>query len=626
MEVQAVNLGAALIFLSALVIISRFRRKLMMENLEAYRYISSGLIIVTLVTVAHLFNSTGIFSSVPFLSEPIFFKLTGWIATITGVVLLANGISGWLSIGHSFSGKSEKKNNRYDLLKEIEQLVAVESRTSVILKITLEHIVKQFKVNEGAVFIYGRQNQKMHFLSGISTLSSDVSHLEQIVAVPSDADDSHAEEWQVNENIHLDIPSDTNTPNMLLPIRADGKLAALVLLWTGSRNIENENLVVLKLAMDIVGRTLVSRKQKIEIEHLNNKSREVNRLQNIIDCSGNFDDNMVKIARLLRELIETEYVSLTVAYSNRDSRRFTVGQNGTLLSEKGIDSGWQQDISKTKWGANAPVTVSTDIEEIPQFVHDILNSSNLKKFIVVPVVERNRTTAVLLLGFANKSGTSSRNFDILKSIIPVFGRLIEAEISRYNEEQFRRRHALINRFLANCTTEPEMSLLYQKAANILLKELKTSAVRIATFEEDGTFLKSRALSLSHVIGNMVPHDGYMIMSLMPFHRLVRDNGRLMVINQENHDGQMSVAEARQMYHADLKSALLIPIVTKGKVRGIISLADRRRRERFQYTTNNVLFASSIAATLALASTSYELSETVPVEQEHLERESNVTNM
>ncbi|MEA2030927.1 MAG: GAF domain-containing protein [candidate division Zixibacteria bacterium] len=626
MENQAINLAIALLFLSALIIVYRSKHRLMARNGDIYYNISSGLGIIALVAVARLCNYVGFFTAVPFLSEPLFFKLASWIAIITGVVLMASGVSGWMEIGRHIRGTSDLRNNRDDLLRQIEQLATVENRVSVILKTTLEHIVQRFEISEGAVFIPERQSRKMRFLSGVNALQMDVSHLQRIDITPVDVNNSNAKEQHLDENINLDIPSGTNPPSAILPVRVNNKLAAVVLLWADSASISNEDMAVLKLAMEVVGRTLANRKQQIEIEYLKNRNSEIDRLRSIINFGGNFDDNVVKIAHSLKELFGTEYVSFTVAYSSRDSSRFTVGQNGTLLSEKGLDTEWKQEISKTNWDSNSPLVVNSNMSNIPQFIQNILSGIGIKELVVIPLREGGHTMAVLLLSQVKETETSYRNFEILKGMTPIFNRLVRAEINRYDEEQFLHRHSLINHFMKDCTKEPKTQQLYQEAANILLRELRTSVVRISTFEGNGIFLKSRALSLSHTAQNIVPDDGYMIMSLMPFHRLVQNNGRLMIIDQENSNGQMSQAEAEQMYNSVLRSALLVPIIVGQKVNGIISLAERRKRERFRYTSSDIIFVSSIAATLALAMSSGKLSEVEPYEREQTDKTPTMSDM
>ncbi|MBU8932405.1 MAG: GAF domain-containing protein [candidate division Zixibacteria bacterium] len=588
MEGQTVNLGAGLISLSALVVVLRFRPMILALSGEVYRHISSGLVIMALVATARLGNDAGFFVSVPFFSEPLFFKLTSWIATITATVLLASGISGWLERGRSPQAQSDKKDNRYDLLKQIEQLVAGESRTTLILERVLELIVGGLRISKGAIFVRQQRTGTISFLSAAGGLEKDVDLLRSISTSASSTDES--------DDIAVEVPPGSESPRVVMPLRVKGKLVAVFLLWTDKIGLSIEDQDVVRLVMDILGRSMTSRKLQLEVEYGRQQNRETENLQEIIDSGGNFDDRVVRVARLLRGVTGAEYLSFTMAYTGRDSRRYTVGRNGTLLSEKGLDPIWLEDLSSTMTDGTHPFMATTDMEQMPPFVGDIMKATGVKDLLVVPLQDTNCTKAVLLLGPVHARG---RTLHTLRAMIPVLARMLSAEIGRYEEEQFRRRHTLVNCILSELASESESQQVYQKAANVLLRELRTSSVRISTFEENGTFLRSRALALTHSQDDMVPADGHMIMSLMPYHRLVRDHGRLMVINQENAEGTMSQAETRQMYRPDLKSALLVPITLGQQVCGVISLADRRRSDRYHYTPCDVLFVSSVAAAVAL---------------------------
>ena len=373
-------------------------------------------------------------------------------------------------------------------------------------------------------------------------------------------------------------------------------MVAVFLLWTDKAGLSPEDQEVAEMVIETLTRAMTSRKLKLEVQYVRQQNRDADHLQKIIDSGGNFDDRVIRVARLLRGVTGAEYLSFTIAYAGRDSRRYTVGQNGTLLSERGLDPIWLEDLGTTMSEKNNPLKVTNEMEHVPSFVRDIMGATSINELLVIPLQDSNRTNAVLLLGPVKSSGRGSQT---LRVMMPILARMMAAEISRYEEEQFRRRHTLVNSILNKLALEPEPQEACRKAANVLLRELRTSSVRISTFEENGTFLRSRALALTHDRTDMVPDDGYMIMSLMPYHRLVRDNGRLMVINQENAEGMMSQAETRQMYHPDLKSALLVPITVGHQVCGVISLADRRRRNRYQYTPCDVLFVTSIAAAVAM---------------------------
>jgi len=193
-----------------------------------------------------------------------------------------------------------------------------------------------------------------------------------------------------------------------------------------------------------------------------------------------------------------------------------------------------------------------------------------------------------------------REIELIEAAVPLLSHLVTEEVYRYKIGVNERRVDLINSFLADCGRVSSLQDLFEQAAALLSRELRTSMVRISTYEYDGAFLKSRALASMRPIEGLTPVDGHMILSLMPYHTLVRETGRLMMINQEQTDKKITEAEARQVCRPDLQSALLVPVTVGQETLVVISLAELRRWSRYQYNQSDVMFASLVASGLSLA--------------------------
>ncbi|MFQ6008722.1 MAG: GAF domain-containing protein, partial [Candidatus Zixiibacteriota bacterium] len=83
------------------------------------------------------------------------------------------------------------------------------------------------------------------------------------------------------------------------------------------------------------------------------------------------------------------------------------------------------------------------------------------------------------------------------------------------------------------------------------------------------------------------------------HEQVRNTGRVILVNQQNINSKITQAEATQIAIPEIKSALLVPIKVDEEVVGVISLAETRSWNRYQYSESDILLASSVASALSL---------------------------
>ena len=131
-----------LIPLLALVAVLKLKRQVSAEGSSSYYQIISGLIILSVVSVAQTYYAQGLLASVPFLSEPVFNDLISWIATITGATFLVSGVTRWLPLSRAYRKYNRERVLKLEFVKKVEQLVGVETRLDEVLDKTLEHMLE----------------------------------------------------------------------------------------------------------------------------------------------------------------------------------------------------------------------------------------------------------------------------------------------------------------------------------------------------------------------------------------------------------------------------------------------------------------------------------------------------
>jgi len=601
MELQMIDLVVPLFFLSALVLVARFKKQLSEESKESYRFISAGLIILTLVELSQVYDKTGLFNTLPFVSEPLFYQLVFWIGVITGLTFLVSGISRWLPLSRTYRKYNRSLLKRLEFLKRVEQLVGVERRLPVILSQSLQYMVEHYSFLGGAVYIYSQKRKELVFLSSSVPNHVAEADIKQIVFDEGYEQKLLKNSFSCNGLIFKKVPETIPQPNLSLPLVVGEKLSALFLLWQDEKVIcDDEERINLKIATDIIARKVELDKERLANAFLAKQQAWLRSLGEVIDHKRGCNENVSGIARWLLEMIPHDLFSLNIIYDNKNIQRFSIGEDRMLLAEKGLNLHSHNPLLKYTLESSQPLVVEDTRQKTIAPIDEMILSSGMRSLAVFPLGFRGTTVGTIVVASKQTSRFKGREIELIKCAVPLLSSLVIQDIHRYEVNLRERRIELLNSFLLDCGRSPNLLSLFEQTTRLLSKELKTSVVRISTYDYGGAFLKSRSLSSLRPIEKVTPADGDMILSLMPYHTLVRDTGRLMLINQQDTDRKIPVAEAKQVASSDLKSALLIPVKVEKQVLAVISLAEMRSWDRYRYTEADILFASSIATALSLA--------------------------
>ncbi len=601
MEIPVADLVVAVFFLSALVLVARCRTQLSGESREGYRYISAGLVILTLMAVSSLYSKIGVFCSIPFLSDPVFYRLIFWIGTITGLTMLVSGMSRWLLLSRDYRKFDREKWRRLDFIKRVEQLVGVERRLPVILSKTLQYAAEHFDLRSGAVYIYSQGQQKPVFLCSCGLAPITDQELRTISFDENVADNLPENDSSPMDSIVIGVPASITRPDMTMPVAVNRKISAVFLLWQGEKSVlDVEDRINLKIAAGIISREVELQKRQLDESFRKQQADWLQSLVTAVDHRKPIKESILRISRWLTEVLHTELISFTITYEKKNTQRYSVSEDGALLNEKSVNDPSHRVFLNHVLDSDKLVVVNDVRAKTTVPVEKMILDSGMKSLVAFRLGYGQRTGGAVVIASRQANRFRAREIELINVAVPFLSHLVSEEIYRHHSSIHERRVALANSFLADCGCVVNLQDLFQQAATLLSKELRTSVVRISTYEYDGAFLKSRALVCLRPIEGLTPTDGHMILSLMPYHTLVRETGRLMMINQEHTDKKMAEAEAGQVFSADLKSALLIPITVGRQVLAVVSLAEMRRWTRYQYSPADVLFAGSVASGLSLA--------------------------
>ena len=585
----------SLILLLALLLVARYRKAICAVDRGSFNNIAAGLVILALVSIGRVYNDLGIFHQTPFLSESTFYELIHWIGIITGFAFMISGISTWLPLAKNARQFNQTRFSRLEFVKKTEQLIGVESRLDKVLSATLDNILDHFEFTQGLVLTYSSQHKStrtVDFKIDDTTLTDRMNY----VSFDERKWHGYSDTGVTDTHMFGGIPNALGQPSMVLPVVIDDQPSAFFVLWSKSKiGVEDEGFQNLKIAMDIIARKVKTDRLRLKGEFLGRCESLRGKLAGLISGTATIKSNLGAVTSTLKDAVPFEMMTVTIFGESRDKGdRYTLSGGGTALVEKAVDLGPQLPLITQLFEAGRSTTVNGDTvdSEGPW--------GSMQSIAGCPLFEGPESIGCVFLGSSHAKAFSPRHIEMLGFIEPLFTHMVRGERIRIRASQHERRMTRVAAFTDELGRISSLQEAFEEAANLLADELKTCMVRISSVEDDGAFLRSRALVTPREIVGMVPVDGRMIVSLMGYHKLAMDSGRQVLVNQKDPDSRMSEAEAAQCLTRDLQSALIVPVQSGGHTAVVISLAEMRDWKRFRFGGSEVLFAEAVARALTLA--------------------------
>ena len=601
MGLPFLDLLVALFFLLSLVVVARFRNEIRIHDAESYRFLSGGLTVLAIVALTRIYGGIGLFATIPFLSDPLFFKVISWIGIIMGATFVVSGVSTWLPLARVSHQMGLALVQRLELIKRVEQLVMVETRLPEVLCTTLDYMVELDGLSMGVVYSCPADTSKATLLSTSGPTAPEVAALHQIECTEDDFLRCDEMESSDTLNITRKLTPLMSPPTLVLPLIGGDRVYGAFLLWSSTKGLSNENemRVNLKIAVDVIARKLDLDSHRTEAAIGNQSRRFQQDLDDTIDPTLELKENFVAMARLISSHLHVEHVSLAIRSGNGLVRRLTIGMGRTVLDEVGLDLRAENSHVGHVF-ESGETTLIANLEEATFLpISDLAVAGGIRSVLAMPVTHRGHRQAVLTIGSREIDAFDQRHQQALLSVMPTLSDLVLADEHSRTLREVQRRFSVVEGFLHEVGVMQDLQTAFQQAADLILSEIDCSMVRIATYNHDGVFLRSRAFAHDKTVRPTAPQDGHMIMSLMPLHRQVRDRGQILLIGAEE-DQSFMAAESSQAFFGEVQSAMLVPITVGNQVLAVIGVAKAHRSDLHRHRRIDILLARSIAGALSLA--------------------------
>lgn len=597
MSTELLQWMVPLFFLGALVLVSRLERQISSVNRHSYRQIAGGLSLLAVVSLAALYRELGMFGHMPFLSEALFFDLVNWTFAITGSIFVLSGVSYWLPLARKQREVSQSVIKKLGLLKRLEQLLGVETRLDQILTTSVDYMVDHFSMNCGAVYKYDSEKKQLCYLAGTYQTPSAVKQY-----CPSS---ERLEQYAAGHRINLsrllaDLPEGVAAPASVLPLIAERRPVGLFVLWGGEKTeSSSEDELTLRLAIAAIARKVSTDLLAREYESGSQKQAWKQRLEIIVGGARTAREAFSPFVQGLGQRVPVDFAALAILSEEAGRmRRLSLGPGGRVLVESDLPIPSTAALTSEAY-REGEMVIENDLSSGREISFgEIVTDGQVRSLVAFPVLREGRSTAVLTLAACQAEAYRAWELRDLEAVLPVLDRLVCDDLARREIRRRDRRLTRLSRLVRETSVVDEMNQTFAATADLISEETGADIVRISTPNTEGAFLKSRTLVLSRSFETIVPANGELIVSLMPVHEQVLNNGQAMLSGSRRTGTSLVEFERQQVFAAGVKSAMMVPVSVAGEVAAIISIASMHESRELHRDSGALSFVESAARCLA----------------------------
>ena len=593
MQLPLAELVIMLFFLSCLTILSRSRERMMAESRSSYLHMYAGLLVINLIALLRLSDKTGLAASIPFLSDAPFMQLTQTIGLVTGLVMLVSGVSDWLPLNRMLRDYGSQRVGRLELLKEVQQLISVEGRLPVVISSTLKNMVEHLPADKGICWQFASGD------SGCSTVTAiglDEHLTYRLASQVKSLNRSQFESKNFDWNSWLEKETGLDEQAVVLPVRLEQGLTILYALYCEDRSsFRKEDMQILRMVGDLLTGYMAHERDSRHLSYMHRVSSLQNSITSGLNHLTTTKEKFTFAANKLKSICKADVFSMISLSSESAANSYTLERTG-FCNQKSIERNAIELLTQPQMNLG-PRLMTTDETDNKLMMSYLFGQTDITSAMTMPLQDEKGLHGILAAGQLTSGLIESSGIHAISQMRTIFTNLVKEEQFDTGAKIKQRRLARLVDFQTFSRTFPHPDSLFQHAAGLLSEELGCEMVRISTFEEHGAFLKSRALRTTVQSDRAVPSDGYQVLSIMPNHRLARQTGRALLINQDISTQKMTDGEASQLYKPELKSVLLVPFGKGTQIEGVISVADCRNWSDFHPGEEELVLATGIAGVL-----------------------------
>lgn len=584
------QLGITLLFLAALVLITRLKDFFKSVSQEDYRKISAGLVVLTLSAVVNLMHRNLLFSKLPFVAEQLFADVVFWSANLTGMILVLTGVARWLPVYQKYLDRKYQTNREAEIIRYVEQIVQIESRLHQIINNTVAKVKDVYNLKDGSAFLYSHKNRKFH--QGGLSATNLIFDLNSPAIAPLVNAFEKGEVERFNDLVN--ILNVTETKDLLaFPLEVEGKLCGLFAFEQDEQlsreQIDNIKLTIAIIAQKIKTDCLVqSRQGKASLEN------EIAQLESRLNFKNQTHQNLALIYEYLRRKLDYNFATVAIYNNDNSIKEYSISdQTNSILIKTNYQSDNRPTLAGTMKTERNLINIADLACETELAVDSYLLKSDIRSILALPIFSGKELIGMIAVASQKLNSYNVAAETILKATVNPVSRILGFEKSNSALTRQNNRQKMINQLIGKLAYNINPEAINRYAAGMIKNELDYVLVRICAFEDN--FVVTKALALSDAERQTAPDNATLILDLMPAHRLLSVKGEPLYIEQ-NGCNPIVESEQSQFFGEGLSRTLLYPIKQASKTVGVISLGDVDSSNKFD--RSDLIFLEAVSGILA----------------------------
>lgn len=581
-----IDLLFSTIFALLLILLIKVKEKTFIDNKDSYRYTLGGMTALAIISLVQLAAHQNLFFGVPFLSEPMYQELIEVIGIIAGVALMIAGITLWLPAKKKRDNLEIERMKRYESLEKVQRQIETSEDMGWLFEYLPELISHQFGVGSTAIFRLSHMSRRFVCTNHLNCSEDRRVPLEHLARTAE-----KAESFFENARSHAEHS---------IQVSINGRIEAILFFWSDHEcQIGAED----KAFLDRLGRSLTTRimeqygaLKESFYERCTDYSFQA---KMIFSSRSDLKFNLPALYKIFHQATGAEYLSLSIPEKHRKNvHRYTVGIGGNLLQDGLTNPFFRNDYIDHVYENRRSILVD-NIEARKDYEADsLLISCGQKSLIVVPLVNYGRTIAVVTLGHPRAVRFTRRDLLMAEVLSATLTPAVEGEIARHAGFERDKYLGALSAFQVTLDKHADIDSLLRAATELIVENVSTTVARVSVLNNESTELITKAVRTIRPFENIRTENVALSREMTPWHNMVINENRLLLINQNDPESCMDFREAESLVISGIHSALIIPIVIDDATYGIITLGEMRHWERNSYDSAGISFCKGVAAVVA----------------------------
>lgn len=387
-----------------------------------------------------------------------------------------------------------------------------------------------------------------------------------------------------------------------VPIKFEGKVLGLMGIYDSRQDrFSYQEIQFLTSVGEILGlaakRILTCNRNKKRRDYIS----AIESMLKINQEAATLEEAFPKISTELKRIIEFDHISLDVTSgAGQEVQQISIGTSGGMLVDKKAiipqKEGSMATVIKSK-----EVRVDRDIDLSENSPEDsLVKACGIRSRIILPLEAGDCVYGVLCLGHKKANFYSTNDAKWLRLFVIELSFLIGEQRLKDQSKRSESLKRSLYESERKLTAEEDLNALMQDAAARITSDLPKSFARITLLSQRSDELINCAACQIRGEGIDLKKQTRFVLDRLPWHRLVLEAKRPMLINQDDPESLMSKDEARLIMDQNLNSALLVPLIINERAVGIVSVGEMRNWSRQPLTPEEMDFVNHKANQISLA--------------------------